>query len=206
MTPSLPRRHFLRASALALTVAPLRGLAADDPAVARIRSFYDALLESMKSAKNTPAKARYRKLEAPVRATFDLAAMTRIAVGPAWTSFAAEDQAALVEQFSRFTIATYASRFDGWSGEKFEVDDAAEARGANQVVKSRLVKSSGEPVVLDYLMHPVADGWKVIDVYLSGAISELATRRSDFGALIRSGGAKALSESLTQRADTMLGS
>lgn len=175
-----------------------------DPAVGRIRTFYDALLASMKSAKTTPVKSRYEKLEPAVRAAFDLPAMTRIAIGPEWSKLSPEDQKTLVDQFSRLTIATYANRFDGYSGEKFEVDDATEARGQNRIVKTRLVKSNGEPVMLNYLMHQAGDGWQIIDVYLSGTISELATRRSEFGSLLRSGGAPALIDSLKQRADKML--
>lgn len=175
-----------------------------DPAVGRIRTFYDALLASMKSAKTTPVKSRYEKLDPAVRAAFDLPAMTRIAIGPEWSKLSPEDQKTLVDQFSRLTIATYANRFDGYSGEKFEVDDATEARGQNRIVKTRLVKSNGEPVMLNYLMHQAGDGWQIIDVYLSGTISELATRRSEFGSLLRSGGAPALIDSLKQRADKML--
>ena len=51
------------------------------------------------------------------------------------------------------TIATYASRFDGYSGERFEVDPAVETRAAGSVVHTRIVQSNGEPVALNYLMR-----------------------------------------------------
>ncbi len=177
-----------------------------DPAVTRIRGFYDVLLDTMKQAKSMPVRARYEKLEPVVRATFDLPAMTRIAVGPSWTTIAVDDQKALLEQFGRLTVATYANRFDGYSGEHFEVEPAAEERGPNRVVHSTLVRPKGEPIALNYLVHPVDDGWKATDVYLKGTISELATRRSEFGALLRSGGPAALIDSLRQRADKLLAS
>ncbi|MEO8631486.1 MAG: ABC transporter substrate-binding protein, partial [Betaproteobacteria bacterium] len=81
-----------------------------DNAVARVRSFYAALLDTMKQAKRLSTQGRFDKLAPAVRATFDLPAMTRMAVGPSWTSMSAEDQAALIDVFSRMTIATYASR------------------------------------------------------------------------------------------------
>jgi phospholipid transport system substrate-binding protein len=170
----------------------------------RISDFYGALLESMKAADRVPVKGRYDRLEPAVRMTFDLPAMTRIAVGPAWSTMTADEQRDVTAQFSRLTIANYASRFDGYSGERFEVEPTVETRGQNRVVHSRLVLTKGEPVALNYLMRDGADGWKVIDVYLSGTISELATRRSEFGALIRSGGASALVASLRERADALL--
>ncbi len=202
-----PARPFLSSIVVCLGLlwAGASSFAADaDPAVARIDSFYGTLLDTMKQAQRMPVKARYDKLEPAVRSTFDLAAMTRIAVGPQWTTFGPDDQKALVEQFGRFTIATYANRFDGWSGERFEVQPTPETRGENRIVHSTLVRTKGDPIVLNYLVHSTAAGWQAIDVYLSGTISELSTRRSEFGTLLKSGGATALIDSLRQRADKLL--
>ncbi len=203
---TLAHRHRAILLALCLSLAPLHAVrAADvDPATTRIRSFGDALVETMKQAQRLSVKARYEKLEPAVRATFDLPAMTRIAVGPTWTSIGPDDQQALIEQFGRLTIATYANRFDSYSGERFEVDPQVETRGANRIVHSTLVLPKGDPIALNYLVRSGDDGWKATDIYLKGTISELATRRSEFGALLRSGGAAALIDSLRQRADKLL--
>lgn len=203
----LPRRRFITSLTLYVALAILCGslhAAEIDPAATRIRGFYDVLLETMKLAQRLPVRARYEKLEPSVRATFDLSAMTRIAVGSAWTSLRSEDQQVLLEQFARFTIATYANRFDGYSGERFEVDPATEVRGENRLVHSTLVRAKGEPIQLNYLVHSTGDGWKAIDVYLSGTISELATRRSEFSTLLRTGGPGTLIDSLRQRTDKLL--
>lgn len=206
MLQSRSRRFVLAlASATVLSLLSLPVTAAEaDPATARINAFYDVLLDTMKSAQRTPVRARYDRLEPAVRAAFDLPAMTRIAVGPTWTSIGGDDQKSLLEQFGRLTIATYANRFDAYSGERFDVAPAADARGANRIVHSKLIRPKGDPVALDYLMHPADETWKAIDVYLSGTISEIATRRSEFGALLRSGGPTALIDSLRQRADKLL--
>lgn len=158
----------------------------------------------MKQAEKLGVRGRYDALAPAIRSTFDLAAMTRIAVGPDWNSIPAEQQSALIAAFTHMTIATYASRFDGFSGERFEVDPASETRSTGRLVKSRLVQSSGAPVVLNYLMRGSADSWKAVDVYLSGTISELATRRSEFGAVFKSGGAAGLLESLRQQGDKLM--
>jgi phospholipid transport system substrate-binding protein len=178
--------------------------AADDPAVVRVRSFYSVLLDAMKNAQQLGVSGRYDKLAPAVKETFDLPAMTRIAVGPTWTSVPSEQQAALIDAFSRMTIATYASRFDGYSGERFEADPTPEVRGRNRVVHTRLVEADGKATELNYLMHEAGSGWKIVDVYLSGTVSELATRRSEFGALIKTSGPAALIDSLRQRTEKML--
>ena len=144
-----------------------------DPAVAQIRGFYDALLTVMKDAARLGIRGRYDKLAPAVRATFDLPAMTRIAIGPAWNSIPPEQRAALTESFSRMTIATYANRFDGYSGERFETTDVSEARNTGRIVRTKLIPPTAEPVTLDYLMRGSDNTWKIVDVYLMGRLASL---------------------------------
>src|ERR1700682_1797749 len=177
---------------------------ATDPAATRIRAFYDALLTVMRQADKLGIRGRYEKLAPMVRSTFDLAAMTRIAVGPEWNSIPPEQQAALIENFTQMTIATYANRFDSYSGERFEVEAAVEPRNNGRIVHTKLLPSTGEPVTLNYLMRGSSDNWSVIDVYLTGTISELATRRSEFGAILKSGGPNALIDSLRQQTEKLM--
>lgn len=204
-----PKRRlaFLLASAALLGILATSAWAQSngpDPAVRQIRAFYDSLLAAMRQADQLGIHGRYEMLAPVVRATFDLAAMTRIAVGPDWNSIAPEQQAELIENFTRMTIATYANRFDGYSGERFDVEPGSEARSSGRIVHTRLVPSSGEPVTLNYLMRGSGDTWKVIDVYLTGTISELATRRSEFVAILKTGGPNALIESLRQQAGKLM--
>jgi len=177
----------------------------DDPAVVRTHAYCDALLAEMKTAKATPVRKRYDELEPAIRAMFDLPEMTRIAVGRDWDGMDAKDRQVIVDAFSKFTIATYASRFDGYSGERFDVDPKPDARGDNKLVHTAIVKADGGKVALNYLMHATPNGWKATDVYLSGTISELATRRSEFASLLRSGGPAALVEKLKAQTEKQLG-
>lgn len=204
------RRRLLRFAALLLGSpallgalnAPARAQGTEsDTAARRVRVFYDSLLEVMKQADRLGKQGRYDKLAPVIRETFDLAAMTRIAVGPDWNAIAPDLQAQLVENFARMTIATYANRFDGYSGERFDVDPASEPRSTGRVVRTKIVPADGEPVTLNYLMRGSGDHWKIVDVYLTGTISELATRRTEFAAILKAGGPQALVESLRQQAD-----
>jgi len=205
---TVSRRRFLAATvALCAAVVGLPVQCAQgelDPAAARIRAYCDALLETMKHARELGVQGRYDKLAPVIRATFDLSAMTRIAVGPDWPSIPPDQQTALVENFTRMTIATYANRFDGYSGERFEVEPVTETRKADRIVRTKLLRADGQSEVLNYLLRGSGDTWKVVDVYLSGTISELATRRSEFGAILKSGGPEALIDSLRQRSGKLL--
>ena len=66
-------------------------------------------------------------------------------------------------------------------------------------MQTRLVKGNGEPVTLNYLMRQSGDKWQIIDVFLSGTISELATRRSEFTSILRRDGPDGLLQVLDKR-------
>ena len=209
MSQRTDRRAVLAGAAAfcLLAVAPAFADDAASPegvAAKSIEEYYATLLGTMKKAKELGIKGRYAQLDPAIRKTFDLAAMTRISIGPAWTGFTAEQQQNLVDAFSKMTVATYANRFDGYGGEKFEVDPKVETRGNDRIVKTKMLQTADEPVTLNYLMRRSGEDWKVVDVYLSGTISELATRRSEFSATIKAGGADALLANLKQRTEELM--
>lgn len=185
-----------------LTVAALPAEAQTaDPAAAQIQGFYDALLASMKSGGS--AKSRYEKLKPAVEKAFDLPAMTATAVGPSFVSMSDADKKALVDAFTRMTVADYAKNFDSYSGEKFTVEPASIARGSDHFVKSTL-KTSSETIAFNYRMHQAGPDWKITDVYLAGNISQMAQKRSDFASTLASGGPQGLAKKINQIADRSL--
>ena len=175
-----------------------------DPAASSIDSLYAALLDTMKQAQQLGLKGRYDKLAPVLTKTYDLTSMSRIAVGQSWSTLSAPQQLSIVNAFARMTTATYASRFDGFSGEQFEILQTVDQPNGDKIVKTRIVQSDGKTVALNYLMRKAGNDWKVIDVYLDGTISELASRRAEFGAILKSGGPDELVRSLVKRGDKLL--
>lgn len=206
VTCKFSRRWFHASlAAIALTgLAPLGAAAqAADPAT-RIGGLYGALLDTMKQAKQLGVQGRYEKLAPILYKTYDLAGMSRVAVGQSWDALQPAQQAALIDAFSRMTIATYASQFDGFSGEHFEVLQTVDQPGGAKLVKTQIVQSNAKAQALNYLMRASGSEWKIVDVYLDGTISELAGRRAEFGAILKSGGPDALIGSLRQKGDKLL--
>jgi phospholipid transport system substrate-binding protein len=191
---------------LAITARPALAQSAtgkaDDPAVSQIQDFYDALVASMKAGGT--AKSRYDKLKPAVEKAFDLQAMTAAAVGPSFAAMSDADKKALVDAFTRMTVANYAKNFDSYNGEKFTVDPAAVARGTDKFVKSSM-NTGKETIAFNYRMHQVGGDWKILDVYLAGNISQMAQKRSDFAALLASGGPQGLAKRINALSDQMLG-
>jgi phospholipid transport system substrate-binding protein len=193
---------FPRVLAVMLAVSPAVTLAvmpiSEDPAAAAIRSLDNGLTTIMKGGKSMGFAGRVAEIGPVVDRVFDIPAMTRLSVGPAWTSMTEGDKTALVAAFRRSTIAQYAGNFEGWSGEVFTIDPKVETRGGDRLVKTVLKAPKGNPTQLAYRLRQSGGNWRVIDVFYQNSISQLATRRSDFARIVASGGAKALIAHLDQ--------
>lgn len=173
---------------------------AADPAAGTVQSLQGGLLTIMKAGGKAGQAGRASMIAPVVDRSFDIPLMTRLAVGPAWTGFAAGDQAKVVAAFRSLTIAQHAKNFDGFGGERFVIAPQVETRGTDKLVRTTLVSPGGSSESLNYRLRQSASGWKVIDVYYRNAISQLATRRADFARVIKTGGAAALVSHLNRLA------
>jgi phospholipid transport system substrate-binding protein len=173
--------------ALAQTAAP----SAASGATGVIQNFNDTLLNVMKQATTLGYDGRYKKLQPAIQQTFDVPFMTRIVVGPTWNSWTQQQRDSITDAFGKFIVATYARRFDGYGGESFVVD-GSQPSGTGMVVQTHLNRPHDSPVTINYLMRQSGGSWKAVDVFLTGSISELATRRSEFASVLERGGYDAL--------------
>ena len=167
-----------------------------------VRNFYGVLLDMMQHAAALGPKGRYQKLEPVVRGTFDVPFMARLSVGPTWRSLTPEQKRRAVEAYTRYIAAIYASRFDAYAGEQLQVLGQQPIKHGT-LIKTHIVKSNVEPVSINYVVHDNDIAWQIRDIYLSGSISELATRRSDFAATVRSSGIEGLIATLNKKADDL---
>ena len=177
--------------------------AVSDPAAIQVRILTDSLLKSMRAGAAESMAERYRNLEPVIEQVFALPLVTRLSVGPEWAGIAPDQQTALIAAFTRFTVANYAHNFRNFDGEKFEIDDNVTSRGADKIVRTRIIPAHDAPVTLLYRMHEVDGGWKIVDV-ISDGVSELALRRTDFAAGIAAGGAPTLLAHLNKVSDGLM--
>ena len=153
-----------------------------------IESFHAGLLDIMKHAKELGFQGRTEKLEPLMKETFDLEFMASKSVGRHWKRLSDEDKQRWVSIFSQFTTANYAGRFTGYTGEEFVTVETEDAPRGTQVVLTKIVVPSEDDVQLNYRMIKRDGSWKVIDVFLNGTVSELALRRSEYSAALKSSG------------------
>jgi phospholipid transport system substrate-binding protein len=181
----------------------LQATAPDSAACATVVSgFHASLLKVMQNAKTLGYKGRFDLLFPVVAETFEVEFMASKSIGRHWKSMGAEERAQWVDLFHRHLTANYASRFTGHSGETFATLSEEPAARDTVLVRTVLDRPDDENVELNYRMRETEAGWRVIDIYLKGTVSELALRRSEYSSMIKREGFDNLMVSLEGKITT----
>jgi phospholipid transport system substrate-binding protein len=209
-TRPVDRRGLLGFAATAFVAAiPLRlarAQATDASATAPVEQLNNALLAAMKAGGSTPFDDRYRALAPVIERVFDLDAVLAASIGLSWPTLPADQKAALAAAFRRYTVSSYATSFNSYNGQSFQVSPTVRALGNGQVVvNSRLLRADGSSLALDYVMRGGPAGWRAVDVLTDGSISRVAVQRSDFRGLLSSGGTPALVAGLEHKVANLSG-
>jgi len=201
--PFLTRRRGLlglaaAAAVLQMAKQPAWADAGNSAATAPVQRLTDGLLRVMKQ--NLPFEQRVSALGPVIEQTFDLDAILAASVGLSWPGLPGDQKAALSAAFRRYTVASYASSFDKFNGQRFEISPDVRSVGNGEVVvQSKIVPADGSATPLDYVMRDGPSGWKAVDVLAGGTISRVAVQRSDFRSLLASGGVPALMTALLRK-------
>lgn len=203
------RLRHLTAMGLALLLVLAGGVGTAATASAATASdvvsgFHDSLLGVMKEASALGVKGRYDRLASRIEQSFNLPLMIQVASTPYWQKASKDQIDKLVAAFTRFSISNYASSFDGYSGESFETRGEKPGPQNTTLVSTRIVKASGEPVEIIYVTRESKGAWRIVDVLVDSGISELARRRSEYSAILKSGGVDGLITTLNAKADQLL--
>ena len=88
--PTLSKAPVCKAATLTamlgLAMVPYPAHAAPVSGSDTVQSLYDALLTTMKNGRTLGQSGRFTQLEPVIRRTFDIPSMTRLSVGPSWTT------------------------------------------------------------------------------------------------------------------------
>ena len=168
------RRNLLSFAVTTLVVPiPWRRTGAETPGEASARvpieHLNDALLAAMEAGSRTPFSQRYRALAPVIEQVFDLDAVLAASIGLSWARLSEAEKAQLATAFRRYTVSSYVSNFNGYSGQSFRILASVRAVGNGEVVvQTRLMRSNGSPVKLDYVMRSGRAGWQAVDVLTDG--------------------------------------
>jgi len=203
--PLIGRRGLLLSLAIPAVTSVLpwhaAGAAASNADIlAPVQRLNAALLASMKAGSGTPFEQRYAALAPVVDQTFDLNAVLAGSIGLRWPGLPDDQKAQLLAAFRRYSVASYASSFDSFNGQSFQVLPEVRPVGTGEViVQSKLIAADGSATPFSYVMRNGPSGWKVVDVLVGGSISRVAVQRSDFRSLLASGGVPGLVNALQHK-------
>jgi phospholipid transport system substrate-binding protein len=161
------------------------------------------LLMTMKDAQSLGIDGRYKQLAPILEESFDFERMIAVAAGSYWANADDSQRHKLLSAFTDLSITTYAARFNGFSGESFEVIGERQGPRDTMLVDTRLNRSDGPPVAITYVMAEREGDWRIVDVLLDKSISELAVRRSEYNHVLRSNGTEGLARTLEEKAAEM---
>jgi phospholipid transport system substrate-binding protein len=159
-------------------------------AAAKVDEFHQTLIQALQLNEHEQREALLRPL---IIELFDTGRIAAISLGRTWRSLTEEQQAAFIELLATLIVATYADRFDSYSGQRF-ANDGVEAVKSGFVVRTRLLRANEEEVSLHYLVRDE----RVFNVVADG-VSDLSLRRADYSSVIKTQGYDALLDHISEK-------
>lgn len=132
------------------------------------------------------------RLDALATTYFAFETTTRLAVGPTWRDFSAEQREQATRLFSQLVIRTYAERLRGEAAAAPSVDygKPVELRSGRVEVPTK-TRSGGPTYDIAYRLEAIPGGWRIYDVVAEG-VSLVGNYRAQFEPVLARGGAPAL--------------
>ena len=161
-----------------------------EKAITNIEEFHASLKNSNYNIKTINEKKEFLKII--ISRIFDYKKMIKFIYGRSWKDLnkGLQDELSLV--FLDYISFNYANRFKDIESLNFEYVSLEEINNNKKVVKTILKINNDEPIKIDYLFLYDGKNWKVFDVLLTGSISEIATKKSEFFSIIKKEGAEGL--------------
>ena len=199
LVPSLAL--LVSAGALFSTNTAVKAATSPDGAAGFVQWLAGQALQVLRSpnASLTNREAFLRQLLAQ---GFDLPFIARFSLGRTWRSLSPGQREAYVNVYSTFFLNTYSSRFGGYSGQTFSVLSARAAGKKDAVVKTRIDRPGGAPLISDWRVRASQNQFRIIDVSIEG-VSMAVTQRSEFASVIKNSGIEGLMAALRARTDKL---
>jgi phospholipid transport system substrate-binding protein len=192
-------RHLTRVATFTLAVALTFAPRAEPVSAAQVVDrFHATLLDAMKNAQALGVEGRLARIEPVMVETYDFPAMAQRSLGPGWAKLDETQRARFERVFRDLILRTYATRFNAYTSERFETRGTEASIAGTEIVRT-VLHSPKQTVQLDYRMRETPAGWRVIDVYLGGTVSELALRRAEYTSVLERDGFDALVSALQSK-------
>jgi len=151
-------------------------------------------------AETAPGEAkREAEMRRLLNEGFDIEFIGRFVLSRFWRSASDAERAEFRQLFEDYLIAAYGRRFGTYSGERFVIGQTFPQDDERAVVRSDVVRPSGDTMTVDWRVQRREGKWRVVDIMVEG-VSMMVTQRSEFTALLQreNGSIAALNQRLRQ--------
>jgi phospholipid transport system substrate-binding protein len=167
-----------------------------------VAALHENLLHIMQNAQALAYKGRYDHIYDVVTSRFDTALIAKVIMSRYWKKLDDIQKSDFIDLFKRLSVATYASRFDGFSGESFVEISTEELKKGRLLIKTELIRPDGKSVRLDYLMHQREGRWLIISVIANG-VNDLSLKRAEYASVIKEKSFQGLIDDVVGKIDNM---
>ncbi len=161
-----------------------------------VDELHHKLVDVMQRAGELGYQGRYRELEPLISSRFDTPLIVKVILSRHWGNLDDTDKSEFTKLFNRLSIATYASRFNGYDGEDFLEISREPVKRGRLLIKTELRRPAGETISLDYLMHEKDGKWYIISVIANG-VNDLSLKRAEYASVIKEKGYNGLIENIS---------
>ncbi len=163
-----------------------------------VERLQSALLDTMKEGEKLGYQGRFDKLAPVIKSTHSFPVVARVALGKNWGTLSDQQKASFLEAFTTLAVASYASNFDKFGGEKFKTVSEKPTERGQVLVRTVLTAGDGQEHKLDYVMEKKEEAWQIINVVADG-VSDLALKRAEYESILAKEGFDGLMQKLTQK-------
>ncbi|MGH8608460.1 MAG: ABC transporter substrate-binding protein [Gammaproteobacteria bacterium] len=163
-----------------------------------VERLHGTLIRVMENADKLGYTGRYQTLKPVVDDSFDFGEISRIVLGRYWRRLDNDQQTEFVNIFRELSTATYASRFDSYSGERFRQVAKEPFKGERLLLRTELVKQNGETIPFLYVLQPQQEKWLIINVVADG-VSDLSLKKAEYASVMKREGFQHLVAKLREK-------
>lgn len=133
------------------------------------------------------ASDKSREFRTLLKRGFALPVISRFVMGRYWRQLSDEQKTRYNALFEDYLVATYAGRFNEYSGETFKVMEEKPSGEKATLVTTKVFRPQGVEVIVGWQVVPRDGDFRIVDVIIEG-ISMSLTQRSDFASAIQANG------------------
>jgi phospholipid transport system substrate-binding protein len=143
-------------------------------------------------------EAKISKLQAMLDERSDFETISKLVLAVHYRKFSDAQRKDFVDLLHRYLTTTYGHQIDNYANETVSVTGGREEARGDYTVQTKIRRTTGQDLSVEYRLRKVGDTWRLIDVIGEG-ISLVSNLRSQFGEILNDGGPEKLLKVLREK-------